>query len=94
MQARRVTLSGGGRGDGDCSVEGPSAIGERGHAAMSLMPDADGTVSGSLLVSILSSFLIKMIPWHLGSSSSPLLIDDTIALDCILNSCCNLCVPF
>ena len=35
-----------------------------------------------------------MIPRHLGSSSFSLIIDDTIALDCILNSCCNHCVPF
>ena len=33
--------------EGDGSSEGPSAIGERGHAAMSLMPDADGRVPGS-----------------------------------------------
>ena len=35
-----------------------------------------------------------MIPRHLGSSSFSLIIDDTIALDCILNSCCNHRVPF
>ena len=33
--------------EGDGSSEGLSAIGERGHAAMSLMPDADGRVPGS-----------------------------------------------
>ena len=35
-----------------------------------------------------------MIPRHLGSSSFSLVIGDTIALDCILNSYCNHCVPF
>ena len=36
-----------GGAEGDGSTEGSAAIGERGHAAMSLMPDADGTVPGS-----------------------------------------------
>ena len=34
---------------GDGRPEGLSAIGEGGQAAMSLMPDVDGTGSGSLL---------------------------------------------
>ena len=34
---------------GDGRAEGLSAIGDGGQAAMSLMPDADGTGSGSLL---------------------------------------------
>ena len=34
---------------GDGRAEGSSAIGDGGQAAMSLMPDADGTGSGSLL---------------------------------------------
>ena len=34
---------------GDDRAEGLSAIGEGGQAAMSLMPDVDGTGSGSLL---------------------------------------------
>ena len=34
---------------GDGRAEGSSAIGDGGQAAISLMPDADGTGSGSLL---------------------------------------------
>ena len=34
---------------GDGRAEGLSAIGDGGQAAMSLMPDVDGTGSGSLL---------------------------------------------
>ena len=34
--------------------------GDRGQAVISLMPDADGTGSRSLLDSILSTFLIKL----------------------------------
>ena len=75
---------------GDGRAEGWSAVGDGGQAAISLTPDVDGTGSGSLLDSILSSLLKKC----LGSSSFFLVIDDTVALDCILNGCCNLCVPF
>ena len=46
---------------GDGTAEGSSAIGEGGQAAISLMPDADGTGSGSLLDSVLSTLLRKMI---------------------------------
>ena len=42
---------------GDGRVEGWSAIGNGGQAAISLMPDVDGTGSGSLLDSILLTFL-------------------------------------
>ena len=42
---------------GDGRAEGSSAIGDGGQAAISLMPDVDGTGSGSLLDSILSTFL-------------------------------------
>ena len=38
---------------GDGRVEGSSAIGDGGQAGDSLMPDIDGTDSGSLLDSIL-----------------------------------------
>lgn len=38
---------------GDDRVEGSSAIGDGGQGGVSLMPDIDGTDSGSLLVSIL-----------------------------------------
>ena len=34
---------------GDGRAEGPSATGDRGQATVSLMPDVDGTGSGSLL---------------------------------------------
>ena len=44
---------------GDGRAEGSSAIGDRGQAAMSLMPDVEGTGSGSLLDSILSTLLKK-----------------------------------
>ena len=44
---------------GDGRAEGSSAIGDGGQAAVSLMPGADGTDSGSLLDSILSTFLKK-----------------------------------
>ena len=44
---------------GDGRAEGSSAIGDGGQAAMSLMPDVDGTGAGSLLYSILSTFLKK-----------------------------------
>ena len=39
--------------------EGSSATGDRGQAATSLLPDIDGTGSGSLLDSILSTLLKK-----------------------------------
>ena len=38
-------------------------------SAISLMPDIDGTGSGSLLDSILTTLLKKMIQWYLGRSS-------------------------
>ena len=44
---------------GDGRAEGWSAIGDGGQAAISLTPDADGTGSGSLLDSILSTQLKK-----------------------------------
>ena len=44
---------------GDGRAEGLSAIGDRGKAAISLMPDIDGSGSGSLLDSILSTLLKK-----------------------------------
>ena len=44
---------------GDGRAEGSSAIGDRGQPAISLMPDIDGTGSGSLLDSILSTLLKK-----------------------------------
>ena len=44
---------------GDGRAEGLSAIGDGGQAAILLMPDVDGTGSGSLLGSILSTLLKK-----------------------------------
>ena len=44
---------------GDGSAEGSSAIGDGGQAIISLMLDDDGTGSGSLLDSILSTILKK-----------------------------------
>ena len=44
---------------GDGRAEGSSAIGDGGQAVVSLMPHADGTGSGSLLDSILSTLLKK-----------------------------------
>ena len=46
---------------GDGRAEGSSATGDRGQAVMSLTPDTDGTGSGYLLDSILSTSLEKMI---------------------------------
>ena len=44
---------------GDGRAVGSPAIGDRGQAAISLRPDIDGTGSGSLLDSILSTLLKK-----------------------------------
>ena len=44
---------------GDGRAEGSSAIGGRGQAEISPMPDIDGTGSGSLLGSTLSTLLKK-----------------------------------
>ena len=43
---------------GDGGAEGSSAIGDGGQAAVSLTPDVDGTGSGSLLGSVLSTLLL------------------------------------
>ena len=43
---------------GDGGAEGSSAIGDGGQAAVSLTPDVDGTGSGSLLDSVLSTLLL------------------------------------
>ena len=43
---------------GDGRAEGSSAIGDGGQPAASLIPDADGTGSGSVLDSILSILLM------------------------------------
>ena len=78
---------------GDGRAEGSSAIGDRGQSQISLMPHADGTGSASLLDSIPSTLLKKQSSdvWVLALFL--LTIGNTVTLDCILNSCCNLCVP-
>ena len=58
-------------------TEGLSAVGDGGQAAISLTPDGDGTGSGSLLDSILSTLLRKQSSICLGSSSFFLVIDHT-----------------
>ena len=45
---------------GDGGAEGSTAVGDGGQAAISLMPDIDGTGSGSLVDSILSTLLKKL----------------------------------
>ena len=72
---------------GDGRAAGSSAIENGGQAVISLTPDLAGKGSGSLLDSILSTLLKKMIQRCLGSSSFFLIIDDTVALDCTLHSC-------
>ena len=49
------------RGGGDGEAKGLSAIREGGQTAISLRPDVDGTGPGSLLDSILSTLLKRMI---------------------------------
>ena len=51
---------------GDGGTEGSSAIGDGEQAAISLTPDVDGTGSGSLLDSTLST-LLKKYPVMSGS---------------------------
>ena len=60
VNRQEVLLTGVGRGGGRWWSWGLSAIGDGEHAATSLMPDDDGTGSGSLLDSILSTFLKKL----------------------------------
>ena len=52
---------------GDGRAEELSAIGDGGQAAISHMPDLDGTGSGSLLDSFLSTLLKKNDPVMSGS---------------------------
>ena len=57
MNRQEESLTGGEGGGRDGRAEGLSAIEDSGRAAVSLMPDADGTGSGYLLGSTLSTFL-------------------------------------
>ena len=79
---------------GDGRAEGSSAIGDGGQAAISVMPDVDGTGSGSLLDSILSPLLKKRSSDVWVVALFFLVLDDIVALDCILNGCCKLHVLF
>ena len=79
---------------GDGRAERYSAMGDGGQAAISLTPDVDGTRSGSLLDSVLSTLLKKQSSDVWVVAFFFLVLDDTVALDCILNGCCNLCVLF
>ena len=72
---------------GDGRTEGLSK--DEGQAVVSLNTWCWWQRIGSLLDSSLSKPVEKMIQWCLGSSSF-LVIDDKVALDCILNGCCNL----
>ena len=74
---------------GDGRAEGLSAIGDGRQAAISLMPDVDGRGSGSLLDSILSTLLRRRSSdvWAVALFFSSM---TQVALDCILNGCCNL----
>ena len=60
------------------SAEGSSAMGDEGQAVISLTPAIDCTGSASLLNSILSTLLKKMIQWCLGSSSIFPVTDDRV----------------
>ena len=76
---------------GEGRAEGLSATGHGGQAAVSLMPDVDGTDSGELNS---THPFEKMIRRCLGGSSFLLVLDYPIALACVLNGCCNLRVLF
>ena len=55
---------------GDGRAERSSAIGDGGNAAVSLMPDVDGTGSGSFLAGFISIYpLVKTIQGCLGNRS-------------------------
>ena len=77
---------------GDGRAEGCSAMGDGGRAAVSLLPDANGTDSASFLNSILSTFLKNLASnvWVVAFFFFLIFIDDKAALDCILNGFYNL----
>ena len=79
---------------GDGRAEGLSATREEGQAALSLIPDVDGTCPGSLLDSILSALFKKKNHTVISELCLFLAIDRSVALDCVLNGCCNLHVLF
>ena len=78
---------------GDGKAEGSPAIGDEGQAAVSLTPDVDGAGSGPLLDSILLP-LLKNWSSDIWIVAFSLAIDDMVALNYTLNSCCKLHGPF
>ena len=70
---------------GDGRAEGSAAAGGRGQAAASLVFDVDGPGSACWIQFCLPSWKNDPV-----LSGSFLLVDHTVALDGILNSCCNL----
>ena len=64
VNRQEKSLTGGARGSREGRAEAPSAIGGWGSAAVSLMPDADGTGSGSLLEPNVCSHLWKFTTWR------------------------------
>ena len=79
---------------GDGRAEGSSTIGDEGQAAVTFMPDVDGTGSGSLLDSILSTFLKKLSSDVWVAAFFFLITDGMVVLNGILNGCYNLRVLF
>ena len=75
-------------------AEESSATGDRRQAAISRMPNVDSPGSGSLLGSILSTLLKKWSNNVWIVACFFLFTDEMVALDCILNRCFNICVPF
>ena len=65
---------------GDGRAEGALAVGDEGQAAISLTPDVDGTGSGSLLDSILSTLLKKRSSDVWVVATFFLIIDDILGL--------------
>ena len=50
MSSQEELLTGGGGEAGDSRAEGASAVGDRGQAVLSLMPETDGSTAASLKV--------------------------------------------
>ena len=76
---------------GDGRAEGASETGDRGQAAIPYQQ-----LMAQVLVPCWIQFCLpswKTIQWCLSGSSFFLIIDATVALDYILNGCCNLHVP-
>ena len=79
---------------GDGTAEGSSAIGDGGRTLISFIPDVDG-IRFCFLAGFNSIYpLEKNDPGLVWVVTLFLIIKDSVALACILNSCCNLCVLF